>query len=159
LNTPADPLWSQWFAAAREPAIDAGLRRVYDQLADAIRQRAPVCWTSGKCCNFQAYGHRLYVTGLEIAWMLPQVAPLPPAEAWPPGVCPFQVDKLCSVHAVRPLGCRIFFCQRGTEDWQHEWYERLLGELRGLHDEHGLEYRYMEWLAGLREARVFAHST
>ncbi|MEP0844685.1 MAG: hypothetical protein HRF43_18450, partial [Phycisphaerae bacterium] len=32
--------------------------------------RSPVCWNSGACCNFGAYGHRLYVTTLEVAYYL-----------------------------------------------------------------------------------------
>jgi uncharacterized protein len=28
--------------------------------------------------------------------------------------CPFLVDKRCSVYAVRPLGCRTYFCRDGS---------------------------------------------
>lgn len=69
-------------------------------------------------------------------------------------VCPFQVDRSCSTHAIRPLGCRIFFCQAGTEAWQQALYERYLDELRSLHDRHGVAYRYADWLALLDEARA-----
>jgi hypothetical protein len=49
------------------------------------------------------------------------------------------------VHAIRPLGCRIYFCDRSAQDWQHELSERLIADIRGLHDRHGVEYRYAEW--------------
>ncbi|MEX0774855.1 MAG: hypothetical protein WD042_03970 [Phycisphaeraceae bacterium] len=252
-------LWRQWRDAVATPAIDAAIGALYADLDSAVQARGPTCWSSGKCCHFDAYGHRLYVTGLEIAWVLrqvesvaekteaspagalslrlyarspaaclpgmaeagipqgrrpetvsslgrkPQDKPAPivlspggtahrTACAAPPGLkssgdapisgltprathcdeppalrkaptdsapvagadspdgCVFQVDRLCGIHAMRPMGCRIFFCQEGTQAWQQELYETFLTRLRGLHDEHGLPYRYMEWRAGLAEA-------
>lgn len=159
-------LWQSWRNAAAEPAIDAALRDLYARIDAAVAERGPTCWTSGKCCKFDDFGHRLYVTGLEIAWFLTQVTSQKskvesqvgastirlPQLAEHPGACPYQIDGLCSTHAMRPLGCRIFFCQQGTEDWQQDLYESFLAELQRLHEAHGLEYRYMDWIAGLDEA-------
>lgn len=152
--------WNIWREAAGREAVDAGLRLIYEQLGSEIAARSPTCWLSGKCCHFNAYGHRLYVTGLEIAWCLKQLEQAEPARlqatrAVPMDLaapCVFQVNKLCSVHAIRPLGCRLFFCQQGTEHWQHELYEEFLGRLKRLHEAHELPYAYMEWRAGLSEA-------
>lgn len=173
---PEPELWPQWHAAAARPEIDAAIRGLYARLDAAIAARAPTCWQSGKCCHFDAYGHLLYVTGLEIAWFLDQASggrdqgsgekqpvetdrvlalPLmadPAAPATADDACPYQVEGKCSTHTIRPLGCRIFFCQQGTQGWQQELYEQFLDELRDLHTAHGLEYRYMEWRAGLRDA-------
>lgn len=185
----ADDRRDAWAQAARDPAIDAELRALYERLGAEIARRGPTCWSSGRCCNFEAYGHRLYVTGLEIAWLLERLheseAERPAAGGLPaeprlrvldagpdravarsvdritgalrdgdalPDACPFQVDRLCGVHALRPLGCRVFFCQEGTHEWQRELYEQFLLELRRLHERFALPYRYMEWRAGLREA-------
>jgi len=68
--------------------------------------------------------------------------------------CPFQVNGMCSVHPLRPLGCRVYFCDPDAQDWQEPVYERFLNELRQLHERSGLEYRYLEWRAGLSEARA-----
>ena len=145
-------LWPRWRAAAGDAVVDAALRGLYARLDSAIQERGPTCWLSGRCCNFDAFGHRLYVTGLETAWLLMRVSDVPrPDRVDPRGPCPFQIDKMCSVHALRPLGCRVFFCEEATQAWQHETYERFLTELRGLHDAHGLPYRYMEWRTALRE--------
>jgi len=179
-------LWPAWRAAATQPAIDAALRDLYRRLDDAIAARSPTCWQSGKCCHFDAYGHRLYVTGLEIAWFLEQgpgaeqgtgvrdqgsgerqqgsdtasvALPLfPGPRSLNPTLpaCPYQHDNRCTTHAIRPLGCRVFFCQEGTQDWQQQLYEQYLDELRDLHDAHQLEYRYLEWRAGLRDAAAAA---
>lgn len=151
-------LWRALFRAAERRAVDEALRGLYARLDAAVTERRPTCRQSGKCCKFDSYGHRLYVTALEIAWFLRQAgAPLSKAERGLPllaqrDACAYQVDGLCSVHAVRPLGCRVFFCERGTEAWQQDVYERFLGDLRGLHERLGVPYRYLEWRAGLDEA-------
>ncbi len=166
---PREPdTWRELRDAAARPEIDAALRDLYARLDAAVAARGPTCWQSGKCCKFDSYGHRLYVTALEIAWFQRQVEhadsagrapgsgrdhhPLPVLGSPPyPDACPYQVDGLCTTHTVRPLGCRIYFCQAGTEEWQHQVYERFLDELRALHETHGLPYRYLEWRSGLAE--------
>lgn len=163
--------WEGWRAAAARPAIDADLRALYADVDAAIAQRGPTCWTSGKCCKFDTFGHRLYVTALEVAWFLGQVdgpadagadaagaVPVAgggirlPQMAETAGACPYQLAGRCSTHAVRPLGCRIFFCQAGTEDWQQDLYESFLTRLRAMHERHGVDYRYLDWIAGLEVA-------
>ena len=148
-------LWRGWFDAAARAEVDAALRALYADLDAAVTARGPTCWLSGKCCNFDAYGHRLYVTALEVAWVLLQVGPRADAQPQASGDgCVFQVGKMCGVHAVRPLGCRVFFCEQGTQQWQQDLYESMLARLRTLHDGHGVEYRYLEWRAGLTAARA-----
>src|SRR5262249_20557183 len=43
------------------------------------------------------------------------------------GGCPYQVASLCSVHAVKPLACRVYFCDQTAQQWQQDLLERLLG--------------------------------
>jgi Fe-S-cluster containining protein len=176
----AAALWPMWFDAARREAVDAAIAALHDELDAAVAQRGATCWQSGDCCRFDEYGHRLYVTGLEAAWFLRQAQPaqahtdstsepaaadtllsLPvaaPARTAPPTeqpACPYQIDNRCTVHAIRPMGCRVFFCEPGTEQWQRETYERFHTRMRELHDTHGIAYRYMEWRAELEEAAGF----
>lgn len=156
-----DPLACEWLRAVSRSGVAAAMESVYADAAAAIAARGPACWASGRCCNFEAYGHRLYVTGLEAAWCiakLPEVAGvrrenvaegrlrLPVLEAARErGGCPFQVGNLCGVHAIKPVGCRVYFCDRSAQEWQMELSERLLARVRAIHDEHGIEYRYGEW--------------
>ena len=98
--------WQAWARAADDAAVDAQLRGIYDALAQQIDRRSPTCWLSGNCCRFDSYGHRLYVTGLEVAWMMRQLddaARARLAAAQLPGAdgCAFQVDKLCSIRIGR----------------------------------------------------------
>jgi hypothetical protein len=151
--------WAAWFAAASRAEVDRALRSIYDDLGTEVAKRGPVCWASGRCCNFEKFGHRLYVTALETAWCVTQLAQAPPPQqallalpVEPRGGCPFQIDTLCNAHAMRPLGCRVFFCQRGTEDWQHELYEQCQSRLRTVHEEFRIEYAYTEWRVSLKHA-------
>jgi len=139
-----------WVEAVARPEVVAGLAAVYARATEEITRRAPVCWASGRCCNFRETGHLLYVTGLEAAYTLvrcgsPGRSGLEAATAG--GGCPFQVMNLCGVHADKPLGCRLYFCDKSSFPWQNEVYERLLSDLRLLHTAQGIEYRYGEWRA------------
>lgn len=152
-----------WIAAAGEPTIARELEAIYARVGEQIAQRGPACWASGRCCNFRTTGHLLYVTGLEAAYCvlrarviradrapgaLPQLAPLglPSIDAARArGDCPFLVDNACGVHSIKPLGCRVYFCDRSAQDWQHQLSEAALADIRALHQRHGLEYRYAEW--------------
>jgi hypothetical protein len=54
--------------------------------------------------------------------------------AWDGTGCPFQVAKLCGVHAIRPFGCRMFFCDPASTQWQNDAYERYHARLKQLHE-------------------------
>jgi len=142
-------LRAAWLAAARAPEICAGLKAVYQVIADQIEARGPACWASGRCCNFETTGHRLYVTGLEAAYTLTRVnRPLAQADldtARARGDCPFLSLNVCSVHTIKPIGCRVYFCDRSAQDWQKDLSERVLELVRKLHDRHAIPYRYGEW--------------
>jgi Fe-S-cluster containining protein len=103
----------------------------------------------------------LYVTALEIAWMVRQLPDQSIRQIDRQGLittdgCPFQLDRCCTIHALRPLGCRVFFCDRSTDPAQSRLYENYLADLRHLHDEHHIAYRYLEWRAGLAECLAHA---
>lgn len=156
-----------WLDAVRRADVAAALEAVYARASTAIAERGPACWASGRCCNFDRAGHRLYVTGLEAAYVvahLPLVAGTREGnfaratidgrdldEARARGGCPFQVSNLCGVHAIKPLGCRVYFCDRSAQAWQQDLSEDLLAEVRRIHDAFGVEYRYGEWRAMLAE--------
>jgi Fe-S-cluster containining protein len=65
------------------------------------------------------------------------------------GGCPFHINNLCSIHTIKPLACRVYFCDRSAQEWQQELLERLITDLRALHDRHAVPYRYMEWRTAL----------
>lgn len=201
-------LAEHWMESSSDDVIAAALEAIYAAAAAAIAARAPACWASGRCCNFDKAGHKLYVTGLETAYCLGR---LMTADLWkdagkqvraaglhnvdretngyggggdtaakglhslsilPPGPmpsgrgliadydaaaarggCPFQVRNLCGVHTIKPLGCRLYFCDRSAQEWQMDLSERLLTDIRAIHDRHNIPYRYGEWLSMLNMFR------
>ena len=146
-----------------------------------VAGRRPVCRASGRCCKFEAYGHRLYVTGVELAFFAARELGAPggdgdclnePIAEHAQGPfpehgtrvslpqffssekfegCPYQVEGLCTAREGRPLGCRIYFCDENAQEWQNGVYEKYHAKLRGVHERFGVPYRYVEWRAGLRE--------
>jgi Fe-S-cluster containining protein len=149
----ADP--SQVEAWMRHAIASAGreLDTIYGDLAVEITARSPRCSASGRCCKFESFGHRLYVTGLEAAYLWarlglaarPSLTDVSASRA--AGGCPFQPERLCTVHAIRPMGCRMFFCDETAKDWQEATYERYQSRIRELHDRLGIPYIYAEWRA------------
>lgn len=170
-----DEMFAPGNNAARAQVI-AAVRQLYAALEDEIALQRPVCKASGRCCHFESYGHRLYVTTVEMvvfehyrraAAMASQpngvIQPAEPKlDAWRfplpllddsgevnPG-CPWQVNGLCAAREGRPLGCRIYFCDESSNAWQASAYERFHGELKRLHEMFGIGYSYTEWRQALR---------
>ncbi len=158
-------LWRVWREAAMRPEVAGRLRVWLDEIDRRVGDSGFACQQSGRCCKFETFGHRLYMTGLEVAWfrMLAGAAGgsrsdtrtadgkaigLPVIDPKRDG-CPYQVDGACSVHRDRPFACRVFFCQAGSDAWQVERYEAFQLEMKHLHGELELPYRYMEWRQGL----------
>ena len=66
------------------------------------------------------------------------------------GDCPLLEEGMCSVHQIRPFGCRSYFCDPRA-NWQEASYERWHQQVRRLHDALELPYVYGEWRTMLRE--------
>jgi Fe-S-cluster containining protein len=134
-------------AAARPDVADA-VATVHTNLAAEVEARRPLCELSGRCCRFEECGHRLYVTTMELAAFVRAAGERRVAH-WDGRGCPFQIGKLCGVHAIRPFGCRIFFCDPASTQWQQEAYERFHGRFKRLHAELEVPYFYVEWRQAL----------
>jgi Fe-S-cluster containining protein len=61
------------------------------------------------------------------------------------GDCPYLTHNLCGAHGVKPLGCRVYFCDQSAQEWQHELTERALADIRALHERFNVPYIYDEW--------------
>lgn len=136
-------------AAAARADVREAVARVYADLQREIDARRPICSASGKCCRFEEYGHRLYVSTLELAAFVAGLPDDARATRWDGTGCPFQVAKRCTVHAVRPFGCRMFFCDPTSTQWQNERYEQVHTELKRLHGQLDVPYFYVEWRQAL----------
>ena len=150
------PLTEEQSSLARDAIHSASARddvriAIHDLYADVQKEidlRRPKCIISGRCCRFEEFGHRLYVTTLELATFLHDLKESPDPN-WTGQGCPFQKNKLCSVHQIRPFGCRLFFCDSTSTDWQQEQYKDFHTRLRQLHDDLAVPYFYLEWRQAL----------
>lgn len=136
-------------AARFRPEVLQAVDALYERVRAETDLRRPACVMSGRCCRFEEYGHRLYVTTIELAAFLHRLGDDRRFSIAEGGVCPFQSNKLCSVHDIRPFGCRMFFCDSTATRWQNEQYERFHAQLKRLHDELGVAYFYVEWRQAL----------
>ncbi len=130
--------------------LAAEMAAFYAEIDRSIARHRPTCWNRGACCKFGRYGHRLFVTNLELAYFVRGER-----RDWRPATgedaCPYQVDGLCTAREHRPLGCRIYYCDPAAQGWQPEETEAALARLKELSVALGIEYRYVEWLSALRE--------
>lgn len=129
----------------------------YDRLDRTIADRGPTCWNHGSCCKFGEFGHKLFVTTVELAYFVRGNR-----DDWrPPSAedsCPFQFQGKCTAREHRPMGCRIFFCDPTAQHWQNDEYEKQLRTLKAISTTSGVDYRYIEWLHALRKVPLGGHS-
>ncbi|MFQ5863060.1 MAG: hypothetical protein ACE5IC_08040 [Candidatus Brocadiales bacterium] len=126
---------------------EEGLRKIYRDLDEELSTLAPPCKACGKCCHFQEYGHALYVSDIEVGYMLDNVG-------WPKTVikkevCPYLFNNKCTIRECRPLACRIFYCQ---EDWRttsSDIYEKYHRKIKDLCVANGIEWNYSPLLLSL----------
>ena len=144
----------RWQTLSQSERIQQRFDELHDKILQATSDKQPKCETSGRCCHFEKFGHRLYITGLEAAVVLNRLIEHPIAtdidQAITRGDCPFLISEQCSIHEQRPTGCRIFFCDPDAEEWQHNLYERVHERIERLHMQHDVPYHYGEWRAMLR---------
>lgn len=142
-DLPASVLWG----GAARAEVAAAMRAFYELADHRIAEKAARCWNKGECCRFGEYGHRLYVTTLEVCYYLGRGQELPPV---PADACPHAVGGRCRVRSRRPLGCRVFYCDPEARGWQGPLTEELLAGLRALHRELEIPYLYEDWVTVLR---------
>ena len=144
--------------ACLRPGFLADLRRLYDRVEAASARGPERCLGGGACCRFDLAGHRLYVSTGELALLVSQGG----ADGLEPGRsvrlrCPYQYGPRCRARAVRPLGCRVYFCRPVCPEHARARYEKYHRLIRLLHHRHRLPYRYVELTSALAELRALRH--
>ena len=114
----------------------------------ANKEIAGRCEVCGKCCDFESYDHRLYVTTPEIIYFVEKLGSANIKQMATTRCC-YQAEGKCSVHAYRFSGCRIFCC-KGEAGFQSELMEAAIKKFKALCDELQIPYRYLELPAALK---------
>jgi len=127
---------------------------IYDWLDLQARQRndlAGECQSCGKCCNFDNFDHRLFVTTPELMYLAANLAgeKIKPMNG---GECPYNHDGKCTIYEYRFAGCRIFCC-RGDADFQRKLSESVLKKLKSICTEFQIHYRYGDLATALNSLK------
>jgi len=145
--------------AAASKANTQLLRKVaeiYDWLDSQIHKNnalAGHCDICGRCCDFERFDHRLFVTTPELMYLAAKQG----TESIKPMTtnrCSYQTDNKCTVYKFRFAGCRIFYC-RGDADFQSRLSESALKKFKSICEQFQIPYRYID----LPTALVSAENT
>jgi Fe-S-cluster containining protein len=138
----ADPERIPSAGAGERPAYYAELSELYARLDAAVARLAPVCRISGRCCRFREYGHTLFLSALELEYLLSEASePVRPLDGGE--TCPWQdADGRCTARQGRPMGCRVYFCDPAYQDAAPELSEHFISRLKRLAEHHGLPWSY-----------------
>jgi Fe-S-cluster containining protein len=127
------------------------VRRIYQSLEIRLESTGFSCKACGRCCDFDSFGHRLYITTPELIYfkikLTENKVPFLPMTA---GACPYRKGGKCSVYPWRFAGCRIFNCT-GNADLQSSLSEGTIASCKSLCIQSGLEYGYMDLKSTLQK--------
>ena len=113
-----------------------------DEQIAANREKAGKCYACGKCCDFDTFGHRLFVTTPEIIYFVDKIGSKN-LKKMSTVKCSYQVGDKCNVHPYRFASCRIFCC-KGDSRFQSDLTETVIKKFKALCDEFKIPYRYTE---------------
>lgn len=119
---------------------------IYRWVDAQVAQMDRACRACGECCDFEAFGHRLYVTTPELLYFKHFVGP--DIKEMTAGVCPYRVDGKCSVYPWRFSGCRIFACE-GDSEAESLLSEQTIHKFKTMCTTHKIPYQYVYLKAGL----------
>ena len=121
--------------------IERELQGIYKELDEELAKNSPGCNACGECCNFDKFDHVLYATMIEVDYIKRNV--LVPEKRPNKNVCPFLVDKKCTIRDYRTLGCRVFYCNPDYQrNLSQEIYEKYYRKIKDLAQAHDLEWSY-----------------
>ncbi len=113
------------------------LAELYAQVDAQIQSESVCCRQCGKCCDFRTNGFRLYTLELERILILQKTGS---GLELIDGKCSALRDGKCSIHPVRPLGCRTQFCEACFDDL----YEQTKEKIQHIEKRASISYDYTD---------------
>ncbi len=117
---------------------------IYDWLDEQICSNVNLaghCDACGRCCDFEAFGHRLFVTPPELIYLAENLEGRNLRQMHT-SRCPYNNEGKCTIYEYRFTGCRIFCC-RGDADFQSRLSESALAKLKSICTELQVPYLYL----------------
>lgn len=123
------------------------LEQIYNKLDIELSKINPGCDGCGTCCHFDEYGHELYVSNIEVEYILENVdvPPFDPDQK----TCPFFVEKKCTIREHRTLGCRVFFCNPDYKEQSYEIYNKYYKMIKDIAIKKQTEWSYLPMVKSL----------
>jgi hypothetical protein len=119
---------------------------VYKWLDEQLAPMDSSCRACGDCCDFESFGHKLYITTPELIYFQNRLSQ--PVKAMTADVCPYRMDGKCTVYPYRFSGCRIFSCKGDTEK-ENALCEQAIHKFKTVCNEHQIPYHYVYLKRGL----------
>lgn len=123
---------------------------IYKWLDEQVRRHSDPggkCDACGRCCDFDAFDHRLFVTPPELMYLATKLG-AENIKLMPSSRCPYNVDGKCTIYTYRFAGCRIFSC-KGDKDFQSGLSETALKKFKSICTEFKIPYRYTDLATAL----------
>jgi hypothetical protein len=124
---------------------------IYKWLDAQIRRQSDLagkCDACGKCCDFDACDHRLFVTPPELMYLAANSG-AESIKSMPSSRCPYNVDGKCTIYKYRFAGCRIFCCN-GDVNFQSGLSESALKKFKSICTEFKIPYCYTDLATALK---------
>ena len=140
--------------AAAHGEIVKRVSEVYEWIDRQIlkgRELAGKCAACGECCDFKGFGHKLFVTSVEVLHF--SAAHGGALKEMTGGRCPYNVGGKCASYESRFAGCRIYSC-KGDADFQSGLTEEALKKFKSLCIEYDVPYRYMDIASALNRGEA-----
>ncbi len=108
---------------------------------------AGICDACGRCCNFESFDHRLFVTTPEVMYLSTKLGGKD-IKSMTTNQCPYQTEGKCTIYKFRFAGCRIFCC-KADKDFQSSLSESAIKKFKLLCTEFQIPYHYTDLATAL----------
>ena len=132
--------------------IADAVAEVYNWIDSQANQVLAQCDMCGKCCDFEGYDHRLFVTSPELIYLAVKLQP-DKIKPMPTSKCPYNIDGKCTAYPYRFGSCRIFFC-KADKDLESKLAEEALEKFKSICEEFNIPYCYVDLASALNNPAV-----
>lgn len=129
--------------------IAFAVEQLYKWLDNASCASSDLCRICGDCCDFDTFGHKLFVTTPELIYLSQNL----PLKKMTTSRCPWQDENKCTIHIHRFASCRIFFC-KGNTTTQADLSEIAVKKLKTICQDFHIPYNYMDLRTALENADI-----